>query len=641
MIGANMIKETGMNRRDGHGEEGADKPLFERSGGMYTVDAVKGYRKLASRMFANDVGRAFEELVSNAVDAYPPDLDREKVRVELAFGEKCASVTDWGEGMSLERVRCLLTLGGTDKGFSGDRIGRFGVGFFSLFDPDLQTAKVRVTTRCEDRQAEITFTVGDPAVPPAIEARALDEPLPYATRIEVTFRSARSPDVCKRWIEGKAGFYPYDITINNRKPLSIWKRGKHTRLFDTGYIKGRIYSAVKTEVRILCRYNYLRTLIPDQIADECESEGGIDFLEMPKLPELCVDLNCNHLNVILSRNSFPWDAAACRMAKELSSLLRGCLLRRLSEENPRLQVRHSLVYANQYVFRRRLGRLARDIRGGRYVSDAASVECRLFEERLFTLEGKRGLFSLMDMCKLKTSGLPLFYCAEMHSVNWLNRRYRHDFVLVLSKYRPQGMPSDYVAKVFQAVFGGFQVDLDLIGRNPEWIRKLVEDGIIKAEDLASDLRLNSRPPSDPEEQRLLEELSAWLRRESVARVLRSNFQFRVQDVDLGLFEAKGRDANVLAAFFDHEDKLLVRPPKEIDAEARLKIGLNAGNPLFQSLKWSRESNRAYYMLGLIVHELTMTQRLVPHSCKFYYVKHNVETELMVALQAELMGEAAS
>ena len=82
----------------------------------------EAWRKLTSRQFANDPARGLEEIISNAVDAYPNDIPREKVKIAIDFSENSVMVTDWGEGMSLNRIDCLLTLGGSDKSFDDKKI---------------------------------------------------------------------------------------------------------------------------------------------------------------------------------------------------------------------------------------------------------------------------------------------------------------------------------------------------------------------------------------------------------------------------------------------------------------------------------------------------------------------------------------
>jgi len=71
---------------------------------------------------------------------------------------------------------------------------------------------------------------------------------------------------------------------------------------------------------------------------------------------------------------------------------------------------------------------------------------------------------------------------------------------------------------------------------------------------------------------------------------------------------------------------------------RVYIGLNSASPLFGLLKRSKKKNRSYYILGIIAHELVCTQKIIPHSAKFYYLRNHVERDLVSALKTVLVQE---
>ena len=80
----------------------------------------------------------------------------------IEMGEASISITDFGEGLDRKRLRLLTTLGGTDKASDPNKIGNFGIGFVSIFNPKLETKTVRVLTCCEEENVELLFTVTDP-----------------------------------------------------------------------------------------------------------------------------------------------------------------------------------------------------------------------------------------------------------------------------------------------------------------------------------------------------------------------------------------------------------------------------------------------------------------------------------------------
>ena len=126
------------------------------------IDINEGWHKLISSQFGGNPGRGFSELIQNALDSYPNHLPWEEKRGAIEMGEASISITDFGEGLDRKRLRLLTTLGGTDKASDPNKIGNFGIGFVSIFNPKLETKNVRVLTCCEEENVELLFTVTDP-----------------------------------------------------------------------------------------------------------------------------------------------------------------------------------------------------------------------------------------------------------------------------------------------------------------------------------------------------------------------------------------------------------------------------------------------------------------------------------------------
>ncbi|NHM28938.1 hypothetical protein G7K71_18615 [Desulfofundulus sp. TPOSR] len=84
-------------------------------------------RELSERLYMN-YPRRFRELVSNAIDA-----GATQVIINIDINNDCISVIDNGLGMDPETLREeFLSLGGSQKKASVDKIGRIGVGFLAL-----------------------------------------------------------------------------------------------------------------------------------------------------------------------------------------------------------------------------------------------------------------------------------------------------------------------------------------------------------------------------------------------------------------------------------------------------------------------------------------------------------------------------
>jgi hypothetical protein len=616
--------------------------VIERKGTLYQVNVEEAWRKLTSRQFANEPARGLEEIISNAVDSYPGDVPKEKVKIAIDFTDNSVAVIDWGEGMSLNRIDCLLTLGGSDKSFDDKKIGQFGVGFCSLFNPALGTRLVVVTTRCEDSFVEMTFTVNDPAKPPAISSRVLDEKLSYSTRVYARLGDTGAPRKCRSWIESRAEYYPYQIIINGKKYPSIWDKTPGVHHFRTDHTRGRIFWSTSPWVRVLCKYCYVMSLTLDSLQKPFGNYRTIeDYGDFPYLSGYAVDINCDDLSVVLSRNSVYVNSDFETMKHELSVILKGKLLEDLSTLTPQTTEWERLVLTNQYIFRLKIRDLVTQVINKSYEFDAASAEHVLFEAKLHAIDGKKGMFSLREIAEMKTPELPLFFCTKLESLSWLGKQYKHDFILVPPKTIVYDEPANFLYKLLDGCFPCMVVDLDFIHNSSDVLKSLVEQGIIDPSLMVRDIRLKRKVQVDKEEEAFLTEIQGWIRRPELFEALTRNFLFPVNRIDVSLFEAFGEEENVLAALFDENGKLLSLAPEEIEkrrAMERVYIGLNSASPLFGLLKRSKKENRSYYILGIIAHELVCTQKIIPHSAKFYYLRNHVERDLVSALKTVLIRE---
>ena len=101
------------------------------------IDLDEAWRKLISSQFTGSAGRGFGELVQNFLDSYPSSTPWDERQGKIKSGKGWISIIDFGEGMDRDRLALLVTLGGTDKNNNISKIGTFGIGFFSIFNPNL------------------------------------------------------------------------------------------------------------------------------------------------------------------------------------------------------------------------------------------------------------------------------------------------------------------------------------------------------------------------------------------------------------------------------------------------------------------------------------------------------------------------
>ena len=162
-------------------------PTLEKRVSMYGVDPAKAFEKLAKKQFS-DPFDSIRELLANAYDSY--DRKAAEKRVDVDIGEASFSITDYGCGMGVEKLRALRTLGLSDKK-GMDLVGRFGIGFASLFHPALRAREVIVDS-VEDLHRQLRFIIEVPGKKVSLEEYVVEEDVPYSTKIEVLLDGAKN-----------------------------------------------------------------------------------------------------------------------------------------------------------------------------------------------------------------------------------------------------------------------------------------------------------------------------------------------------------------------------------------------------------------------------------------------------------------
>jgi hypothetical protein len=156
---------------------------------LYRADADRVFRLLASHQF-EDPFLAFRELYANALDAV---RDAAAARIELAVSTTRVVVADRGSGLNAEGLEALVTLGrSTRRG--QDAIGRFGIGFVSVFDPALGVSSVEVQARRSDAPGGVRIVFrSDPAGLVRFDVHEQATARVSGTTVTVIFDPERSP----------------------------------------------------------------------------------------------------------------------------------------------------------------------------------------------------------------------------------------------------------------------------------------------------------------------------------------------------------------------------------------------------------------------------------------------------------------
>lgn len=158
---------------------------------LYRADPDRVLRILAESQF-EDPFLAFRELYANALDAV---RGRGEGRIELRVSGDRVLVEDDGPGLDDAALEALTTLGASTRRGS-DAIGRFGIGFASIFDPALGVREVTFRARRPGNEApggvELRF-VPDASGGVSIGVRGAPPPRFGGSRVEVWFDPDRAP----------------------------------------------------------------------------------------------------------------------------------------------------------------------------------------------------------------------------------------------------------------------------------------------------------------------------------------------------------------------------------------------------------------------------------------------------------------
>lgn len=159
---------------------------------LYRADPDRLLRVLAESQF-DDPFLAFRELYANALDA---TLGRRDASIRVELGPDRVVLEDSGPGLDAEALEALTTLGGSTRRGEAASIGRFGIGFVSVFAPELGVAQVLFHAhrvgRGEAPGIEVEF-LPDAGGGVAIRSRPGSPPKGCGSRITVVFDGERAP----------------------------------------------------------------------------------------------------------------------------------------------------------------------------------------------------------------------------------------------------------------------------------------------------------------------------------------------------------------------------------------------------------------------------------------------------------------
>ncbi|MBD3383712.1 hypothetical protein GF407_02195 [candidate division KSB1 bacterium] len=600
------------------------------------VDLNEGWHKIISRQFGGNPGRGFAELIQNLIDSYDSTVPMEERKGDIHTGPSWISITDYGSGLGRNKLQLLTTLGGTDKAGDKNKIGAFGIGFFSIFNPKLSTKKVEVLTCCEGQTVKLVFTITETKTPPDIAYELMAKKFKFSTQIKVHFEQAHGVTDCISAMNRALKFYPCNINVNGVPFQSIWQSADERNhfSFSTESIKGFVQpSTYDYRVSLMCKYENLGTMSMNAfLTGGHGTKYTIDDLssnKIPCLPETHVYVNDNDLTVTISRDSFYLDHNWRRLKTYLSKVLLDYLgdkIQDLSADD---------ILANMFILRDDLFQYLKT----KDRSAVASAIVHLAHEKVFRIDEKEKLFSLADIYRHHNPKLPLFFSPGGSNLRWLGGDFKHDFIVL----PPQTLYSEEIDSfwdiLFKALFKDV-VNLESIIHEAARLQELVDRKIISRDALKTESKVIGSHKLSAVETHFLNDIKELLSLETVKQVIETSLQLKIKSVLPVFIKFENNNTYISSGLLDKDgvpiDDQFISNLKEDQRHqagpVHLLLGLSQDHPFVQKLIHSKNPHRAYFSLTYIAHELALSQKLLaPYSSFFHLVKNKLANNVRRAL----------
>ncbi len=607
------------------------------------IDLEEGWKKIISRQFGGNPGKGFGELIQNFLDSYDSGVPWKGRRGIITFGDKWISLKDFGSGLDLNKIKLVTTIGGTDKSNDHKKIGKFGIGFFSIFNPKLGTRKVEITTMCEGQAIRLEYTIPENGLRPLLDYFILDHSIDFSTEVKVHFDHSDSVNKCLDYAKRSLRYYPCDIQINGGRFHSIWDEAKRSNAFFfnkahcNGFIKtGKRYRSTT----ILCKYEYitelsLRYLITGghRLANNLDDYSSN---ETPYLPGLEVVLNCDDLSLTISRDSYYLDYKFKSMISGLNASLLELMDLNFNE------ISDDIILANIYILRQRIKKYMErrpEKPGGNNLLN--SVFEKLISRKAFNINGRRASFSILDLLRMKSKSTPLFFSENKTNLRWLGGEFKHDYIVLTEPFQVENGAPGFFNTLFTCIFDDV-VNLDTINEDEDKVRSLIDRGIIRKESLEPACKFIEPRKLSKEENQILVKLEKLLNQKEVIDVIERNINIPVKKIHPSFFLLKNKAMHISTGLFDeHRNPIndefisnFIESEKEPGAEERLLrkntilLGLCLNHPFIRKLIVSEDPHKEFYALTYIAHELASCQKLLsPYSSFFNLVKTKLSSNL--------------
>jgi hypothetical protein len=618
----------------------------------FEFDLIEAWKKITERQFGGDPARAFSELIQNALDSYDLSIPWQERKIEITSDKKSISITDYGTGMNMDKIQLLLTLGGTDKSKDNTKIGRFGIGFFSIFNHKLGTKQVTVRTKCDGDPVFIEFLIKNPNSIPTLRAGVLEESMEYSTQIEVLFDNAESVNNCIKKSQDSLFNYPCNSFINGEHYKTIWDRAVENKdkIFYTNDCHGIIQKTKNfyRQIVVLCHYEYITALSFTDLGT-----GGrnlkfdlrdYDTTKLPLIPDVNVTINCDSLRLVISRDSIYMDNNYKKMIEVIREKLLDLLDERIKEE-----LDSAIIIANQYILREEIRNYLNSLKKGESTARYHKAIISLARADVYAVNGLMNSISIEKVMNSKKPELPLFYSVDKSNLRWLGGAFKHDFILLPQPCRVKGGAPYFYDLLFGKLFDDV-INLDTIDDDKEKLNDLINRGIVSKESLNPQINKISERDLSTEEGSLLHDITMILSNDYVKSILGNTLGMPINSIVPFFYQIDNKEVQIATGIFDTDGKpyslemalnMSVDEDDEVVSNSLNKdllLGLQVNHPFISYLIKTNDPYKAYYMLTFVSNELALSQKLlVPYSPLFYLTKEKITTGMRKALIHHLLN----
>jgi len=576
--------------------------ILEERTFMFDVDRVKAFQKLAAKQF-KEPNLALRELVSNSLDSYVGTNKRQKV--EITLSDAYFEVIDWGMGFTEDKIECLRTLGQSDKRGERGYIGRFGIGFASIFHPDLRVKRVIGDTKVNGNYERLEFVVQSTGV--TLKRYDLIGTPSFSTRIRADFQALPYDQVhnMTKTLREEAKYMNADIKLNgeNISGKEIFQQERKYMLNFKGEITGRICffnnnddeeRETREHVTILSHNVYVGS-------QYCEFFHRTRDLNLPSFFGF---LNYDNLNVITSRNDFrkdeKYEAFAGEVRKQVRKKFRElCKEISRTKDSKLREILMNSFYGSERQFRKYIPKNIKD-----------SCAKALADAPIFTAINQRGAFSLRQIYEIAKKQGYLLCAADEGAIELMEMQGYTAPIIRTPSYSPLSLKRIKTFQLDKLYTADGQV-------NEKFYQELIKRGIINPDKLKTEIKTAS-PKTMPENERIfLSGLREILKSPRVKKIL----------ADSGL------DTNYTINLAD------ISPVGVAACYNSGNIFVNRRNPLSAQYIMERGGDTAIFYLPILAHELSHNV-LTRHDNPFYAMADGLSSKLALAV-AEDIAEQSS